>query len=102
MNGNAFLILWIVSAAIGGLIGLIRNRVALGIILGLLLGPLGWLLVLLFTKAGRKCPACLAVVPQLATKCCHCGSDLPAPVSPEAARQQAVLEAWQKKQGTKE
>jgi len=53
------------------------GRITNGVLLGLLLGPLGWILVLCQAQGGPKCPTCLKAVPAQVTKCCHCGSTLP-------------------------
>ena len=54
------LILWrIVGPAVGGLIGVKRGRPELGVFLGFLLGPVGWLLVSLSNQVGpQRCPHC--------------------------------------------
>jgi len=78
-NDFSFLIFifMIISAGVGGVIGILKGRLAFGIILGFLLGPIGWLVTSCFSDASRKCPACLGRVPEGASKCRHCGSDLP-------------------------
>ena len=38
--------------------------------------PSGWLITLLLSPEGRKCPQCLGVVPETAVRCRHCGSEL--------------------------
>lgn len=69
-------LLAIFSAWIGGVIGAYRGRAGEGRIFGLLLGPFGWLLTSLLPEGGKKCPECLGVVPELARRCKHCGSEL--------------------------
>ena len=59
---------------IGSAIGKTKARAADGFALGFLLGPLGWILVLLLPSKGPKCPACLGVIPAGARRCKHCGS----------------------------
>ncbi len=64
------------SAMLGWAVGSSRGRGAFGFTLGLLLGPLGFLIVLLLPKDGRKCPFCLGVIPKQAVTCMHCAKDL--------------------------
>ncbi len=67
----------VIGAGVGSLIGeKARGRKVAGAWLGLL-GPLGWVLVLLFEDHRRKCPACRSAVDPKATKCPRCASDLP-------------------------
>ncbi len=72
---------------IGYFIGDARGRGPLGFLLGLLFGPIGWVIVLLLSPedgasaaAGspRLCPECCGKVPSAARKCMHCGSVLEA------------------------
>ena len=52
------------------------GRLANGVLLGVLLGPLGWVFVMCQGQGGPKCPKCFKAVPAQVTKCCHCGSTL--------------------------
>lgn len=64
-----------VSAAIGALIGSVKGNTALGFVLALLLGPLGWLLVCFASDKRRKCPQCAGALPDAkVARCKHCGS----------------------------
>lgn len=85
---STWMLVCLASSIIGGLIGILRGRGVDGIVLGLLVGPIGWLLIWLGPDKRRKCPACLGVVPEGARKCCHCASDLTAgtPLPPVATR----------------
>lgn len=78
--------LLVLFATVGYAIGDARGRWALGFWLGLLLGPIGWILTALLAGPAQpenndgplvKCPECLGEVPALARKCRHCGSVLP-------------------------
>ena len=71
--------IWVIlGALIGVAIGLRKGRVGAGFFFGLLLGPIGWLLVAVGPDRTlrRLCPACRGKVPSDASKCMHCGSDL--------------------------
>jgi len=72
-----FIIAGTISGLIGGCIAHSRGRTTLGFLLGFLLGPIGWLLVLLAKDQRAKCPHCQGVLPaKSVTKCMHCASDL--------------------------
>jgi len=63
-------------AAIGWAIGSGRGRGGFGFVSGLLLGPIGWLIVVALPRSGRTCSQCLGVCPSGAIRCQHCGSVL--------------------------
>ena len=64
------------SAVVGALLGSRRGRPRLGSLLGILLGPVGWLAVLLASDRRPKCPRCKGAVESSALKCPHCGAEL--------------------------
>lgn len=66
----------LLSAIIGGALGAQRRRRSMGMCLGFLFGPLGWILVLLMQPEGEKCHACKGVLEPGATACRHCGRDV--------------------------
>lgn len=70
-----------VLGGIGYACGSTKGRGPLGFLLGVLLGPIGWIIVLLLPhqdadQATYQCPECMGRVPIIARKCMHCGSDL--------------------------
>ena len=65
-----------VGALIGALIGQSRGRTGAGAVLGLLLGPIGWLAVALGPNLKPKCPLCGGVIIQGAQRCKNCGGDI--------------------------
>ena len=72
-----------ISAVIGSLLGnTLKDRPGAGAVLGLLLGPIGWLAVFFLEDNQRLCPKCKDRVPADATICRHCRSQLPPPPPP--------------------
>jgi len=66
----------IFSALIGILIGNLRGRPGDGALWSLILGPLGWLIVLVGPDYRPKCPECRGVIEEDARRCKNCGTDL--------------------------
>ena len=66
----------VLMGIIGALLGCIKGRPGIGAFGSVLLGPLGWLLVLLWRDERPKCPACKGVVAKDASRCRHCGAAL--------------------------
>jgi hypothetical protein len=64
----------VVSGIIGGVIGEMRNNGGVGCLLGLLLGPLGWVVVATLDNR-PKCPECKERINENALRCPHCGWD---------------------------
>lgn len=82
MNGFAVL-LWLVFFGGAGIaLGQLRGRPEEGAVLGGLLGPVGWVIVILLPDLRRKCPACKGAVAEGASACRNCGRELPPPVIP--------------------
>ena len=71
-----FLFIWAIMALVGYLIGKSKSRPTAGFIWGLLLGPIGWLIIAIGPDMGPKCPECKGDVVPGARKCKNCGSDL--------------------------
>jgi len=82
----------LIGGLVGALIGRSRGRLVDGLGWGIILGPIGWLIVALgpdvkIAQAAmrmRKCPSCAELVQPDAKVCKHCGRDInPTPtVSP--------------------
>lgn len=66
--------IWIVCVVTAGAIGKYKRQLWQGVALGVLLGPLGTLIVLI---ASAKCPFCATSIPTMAKVCPHCTRDLP-------------------------
>jgi hypothetical protein len=71
------LLLWVpVGLLIGALVGQTKGRTGAGAVLGLLLGPIGWLAVALGPSMKPKCPLCGGIIVQGAIRCKNCGGDI--------------------------
>ena len=62
---------------IGAIIGALKSRTGLGLILGMLLGPIGWIIMLFMRTHRHKCFHCGGVVEAGNKTCVNCGSDIP-------------------------
>jgi hypothetical protein len=94
---------WCVSAVIGYFIGRSLGRGGAGLLWGLLLGPVGWLVLLMLGDPRPQCPLCKGRLETLAVaRCRHCGGELrkarPGP-PPGIARD--PLEAWEEAEALK-
>lgn len=71
------LFIWIpINLIIGAIIGKTKGRVGDGMIFAVLLGPIGWLIVLVGKDHRRKCPFCAEAVQQEAVVCPHCQKNI--------------------------
>lgn len=65
-----------IGAVVGLLIGQAKRRVFAGVVLGLLAGPLGWLITALLPVGvdpkTAPCPFCLNRMPMHQTECANC------------------------------
>jgi len=70
-----YLIMWGLMGAIGYGIASSKGRGQDGFALGVLLGPIGWFIVLFLADSRNKCRHCGGIVENGFPKCKHCGSD---------------------------
>lgn len=71
------LALWCgVGLLVGLLVGWRRNRVVLGAVAGVVLGPIGWWVTWMLPARLRECPACSRPIRVQAVTCRHCGADV--------------------------
>lgn len=77
MSGDKFaallFALWLTSGLIGAIVGRQTARQGIGCLLGLILGPIGWILVAMLDT--RPCPMCGKRIKKAARVCPHCGRD---------------------------
>src|ERR1044072_4025901 len=76
------ILLWIACGAVGYAIGKGKNRGAFGFVMGLLLGPIGWIIVACCQDSSIRCGACKESIRPGATICPHCRT--PISVQPSA------------------
>ncbi len=88
-NMPVVLFLWaVVGGLIGAAIGRRKNRAEGGFVLGMLLGPIGWLLVASGPSYAPKCPLCGGDAVEGLPRCKSCGGALtwdeatPSPANP--------------------
>lgn len=73
----SWVLIWVICATAGAVIGGARGRPVFGFIAGLFLGPIGVLCAFFFRGHRRDCPHCRELVHDQATICPHCRKDLP-------------------------
>ncbi|MFL6263647.1 MAG: hypothetical protein ACJ76Y_28470 [Thermoanaerobaculia bacterium] len=95
MDRIEYILIALLCACIGALIGAKRERAGEGALLGLFLGPLGWLAAMLLYPSGPACPHCGGVVQGGFSVCKHCGRDFtPFPVKSYRFLERADIAAW--------
>ena len=71
----AAILFWLaIQSGIGALIGRWRGRQLFGWIMGLVFGPIGWIITAIMSDRRPKCPECQGTIVQGARKCKSCGS----------------------------
>jgi DNA-directed RNA polymerase subunit RPC12/RpoP len=72
-----YFIFWlIVNVLVGYGLGKTRGQPGVGVAVSVLLGPIGWIAILVSSDMRPKCSECGGVVVLGARKCMHCGSDI--------------------------
>jgi hypothetical protein len=66
----------LINTLVGWAIGNWRGRAAFGLLVGFLLGPIGWIITLVLPQIGPQCPQCCGFINRGAIRCCHCGSEI--------------------------
>jgi predicted amidophosphoribosyltransferase len=83
-SSEFFMVCWLLAAAIGAAIGATKGRAFAGAIWGLLLGPLGWIVMAAAPDQRPKCQECGGDTISGANRCKNCGHKLHLSVNAEA------------------
>lgn len=68
-----FLVIMLIMGGIGAVIGQKKGQPVGGFFLGVLLGPIGWIIAYMAKAGTRTCPDCAERVIDKAKVCKHCG-----------------------------
>lgn len=83
MTPETLLWSWVIlGALVGAAIGQKKNRVGAGFFFGLILGPIGWLIIAVgpdLAPKGQACPHCGGAMVAGKTVCQHCGREVRSP-----------------------
>jgi hypothetical protein len=71
---EVWVVAWLIAAVVGTSIGNAKGRPAANAIWGLLLGPIGWLVILIAPDVRPKCPDCGGSIVANARKCKNYGT----------------------------
>jgi len=66
----------LVLSLVGALLGKMRGRIISGVVWTIVLGPIGWLVVLLMKDLRPACPQCKEVIKPDTRTCPHCRKEL--------------------------
>lgn len=87
-----YLLLWIIiGALVGTVIGQQKDRAGAGLLFGLLLGPIGWLIIAAGPNLKPKCTECGGIVPEGVNRCMHCGQLLVTTKAKEESEKKAYF-----------
>ena len=80
LAGNAWIgwiLAWVLTGAlVGAAIGFTRDRVLRGLVLGALIGPIGWIAIARSRSGQLECPGCSRMISRTALVCPRCGTNL--------------------------
>ena len=76
--------IWVACGIIAGIVANKKGEGCLGVIIGLLLGPLGALIAIASSGNRVECPHCKEMIHKAATVCPHCRRE-PAAAAPREA-----------------
>ena len=95
MEDGSIVLIWIfLGAIVGGIIGASKNRTIEGIVLGGILGFIGWIIIFFMSANTPQCPKCLGRIPEGAIKCMHCASDITLVKTPNRAVHIQTIERY--------
>lgn len=84
MDSNLLIALFFIFVGGGAAIGWVRGRLAVGILLGWLLGPIGWAIVWFGPNKVLRCPACGTRLNPGFPTCPGCRAEVPKTSAPRA------------------
>ena len=68
---------WVLTGAlVGAAIGFRRDRVLRGLLLGAVLGPIGWIVIARSRSGQVECPGCSRMISRAALVCPRCGTNV--------------------------
>ena len=78
MIGLVLLTAWLAAGAMMGLDAAARRgfSATIGLLVGMVVGPMFALMLYLIPKPHHRCPHCVARIPREAVVCQHCGRDV--------------------------